>query len=142
MKKMEPCLLCLWSFILGFTNEMTNKILHFNISKIFINDFVCKVKLKFLFCTKIFRNPPNTTNIFLMATIDKRVNSKKEHSIDDFVGKKILIINILRSEQCQGKMEEFSQSLKYTDGNILLVYPCVMNIINNVREKGNSSHRH
>jgi hypothetical protein len=100
MKKMEPCLLCLWSFILGFTNEMTNKILHFNISKIFINDFVCKVKLKFLFCTKIFRNPPNTTNIFLMATIDTRVNSKKEHSIDDFVGKKILIINILRSEQC------------------------------------------
>ena len=77
MKKMEPCLLCLWSFILGFTNEMTNKILHFNISKIFINDFVCKVKLKFLFCTKIFRNPLNTTNIFPMATIDKRVNSKK-----------------------------------------------------------------
>jgi hypothetical protein len=83
MKKMKPRMLCSWSFILGFINRKTERILNINIFKIFIGDFVYEVKLKFSFTIKIFRNPPNTTHIlpttfhFTGDVISKRVNSQQ-----------------------------------------------------------------
>jgi len=38
MKKIKLCLLCPWSFILGFNDGMTNKILNINIFKILVGD--------------------------------------------------------------------------------------------------------
>jgi hypothetical protein len=72
MKKMKPRLLCPWSFILGFSDE----ILNINIFKIIISDSVYEVKLKFLICMKNFINP---LQILPMAF----------HYIGDFIGKRV-----------------------------------------------------
>jgi hypothetical protein len=57
MKKMKPRLLCSWSFILGFSDGIPNRILNIKIFKISVGDFVCEIKLKFSIRTKKFRNP-------------------------------------------------------------------------------------
>jgi len=57
MKKMNPHMLCPWSFILGFTEKIPDEILNINIFKIFIGDSVCYVKVKFSIHTKNFKNP-------------------------------------------------------------------------------------
>jgi len=83
IKKMKRRMLCPWSFILCFTDEMIDVILNINIFKISVSDYVCEVYLKFSFCMKIFRNPPNITDILSIAfyyvgdAIGKRVNSQQ-----------------------------------------------------------------
>ena len=72
MKKMKPCLLCPWSFILGFSDE----ILNINIFKILIGDSIYEVKLKFLICMKNFINPLQ----ILPMTF---------HYVGDFIGKRV-----------------------------------------------------
>jgi hypothetical protein len=44
-------------------------------------------------------------------------------------------------EQCQGEGEHFSSPLKYTNENFMSVHSCVIDTMNNDREKGNNSHR-
>jgi hypothetical protein len=57
MKEDEARMLCSWSFILGFTEGIPDRILNINIFKIFVGDSICEVKVKFSICMKFFRNP-------------------------------------------------------------------------------------
>jgi hypothetical protein len=75
---MKPCLLCPWSFIIGFIDEITDEILNINIFKIFIDE----VKLKFSVHMKILKFPSNIIDNFsLVSSLVKEypIKSKKEH---------------------------------------------------------------
>jgi hypothetical protein len=56
---MKLRLLCMWSFILGFTDKIPYGILNISIFKFSAGDFVCEVKLKFSIRTKNFRKASN-----------------------------------------------------------------------------------
>jgi hypothetical protein len=75
---MKPCLLCTWSFIIGFIDKITDEILNINIFKIFIDE----VKLKFSVHMKLLKFPPNIIDNFsLVSSLVKEypIKSKKEH---------------------------------------------------------------
>jgi len=61
---MKPCLLCLWSFIVTYTDRIPDGILNINIFKFCIGASIGEVKLKFSFRMKILRYPPNITDGF------------------------------------------------------------------------------
>ena len=88
MKKMKPRLLCLQSFILGFTDI----ILNINISKNFIDDFTCEVKLKFLIRSKKFQKPHQILHV-AFHSIGKRVNGQQP--------RRVLIISALKFSFCR-----------------------------------------
>ena len=125
-KRWRPNLSWFWYFILVFTNRITDEQLNINIFNIFVCDFVYKFKWKFSTYVKIFRKPFQILPMAFHFVVNSVMKKK-------WTVKKSLIITAWRSEQ-------FSWSLKYTNGYILSVYLYVMNIVNSDRMKGHSSH--
>ena len=145
-------MLCSWSFILGFTEGIPDRILNINIFKIFVGDSICEVKVKFSICMKFFQKPlqilPTTFH-----SVSKRVNSQQSE--------RALITNALKltfrrgtcsivrrsiNSQCVGvhissvislviSSIRGSKANIYTNRNISSVYPGVINTMNSTRKR-------
>ena len=64
------------AFILGFTDEILDRQLNIIMFIYFVNDFICKVKLKFSIHTKKFNNPSKIFNS-IRYSVDKIVSSQE-----------------------------------------------------------------